>query len=143
MDVGMDVGRLLDRFFVDFGTKLGGKLGSSWHKSKKLAYQSDIKKSSKNKPRKELRENQENWSLSLRESLRDPLNQSTRVQEGKPRHQKHSPQGTRPRGGYIYIYIYTYIYVYIYTYIYIYIYIILYIYTQRERERFYTQNIIE
>ena len=31
MDVGMDVGRLLDRFFVDFGSVLGGKLAPSWH----------------------------------------------------------------------------------------------------------------
>jgi len=30
MDVGMDVGRLLDRFFIDFGTVLGGKLAPSW-----------------------------------------------------------------------------------------------------------------
>ena len=29
MDVGMDVGRLLDRFFIDFGTVLGGKLAPS------------------------------------------------------------------------------------------------------------------
>ena len=31
MEVGMDFGWLLDRLLVDFGTKLGGKLGSSWH----------------------------------------------------------------------------------------------------------------
>ena len=33
MDVGMDVGRLLDRFFIDFGTVLGGKLPPSWHQN--------------------------------------------------------------------------------------------------------------
>ena len=31
MDVGMDVGRLWDRFLVDFGTILGAKLAPSWH----------------------------------------------------------------------------------------------------------------
>ena len=35
MDVGMDVGRLLDRFFIDFGTVLGGKLAPSWHQNPK------------------------------------------------------------------------------------------------------------
>ena len=30
MEVEMDFGWLLDRLLVDFGTKLGGKLGSSW-----------------------------------------------------------------------------------------------------------------
>ena len=33
MDVGMGFGWLLGRFLVDFGTKLGGKLGSSWHQN--------------------------------------------------------------------------------------------------------------
>ena len=31
----MDVGRLLDRFFIDFGTVLGGKLAPSWHQNPK------------------------------------------------------------------------------------------------------------
>ena len=31
VDVGMDVGRLLDRFLVDFGSKLEGKMEPSWH----------------------------------------------------------------------------------------------------------------
>ena len=31
MEVGMDFGWFLVRLLVDFGTKLGGKLGSSWH----------------------------------------------------------------------------------------------------------------
>ena len=35
MDVGMDVGRLLDRFLIDFGTVLGGKLAPSWHQNPK------------------------------------------------------------------------------------------------------------
>ena len=35
MDVGMDVGRLLDRFLVDLGTILGGKLAPSWHQNQK------------------------------------------------------------------------------------------------------------
>ena len=35
MDVGMDVGRLLDRFLIDFGTILGGKLAPSWHQNPK------------------------------------------------------------------------------------------------------------
>ena len=35
MDVGMDVGRLLDRFFIDFGAVLGGKLAPSWHQNPK------------------------------------------------------------------------------------------------------------
>ena len=35
MDVGMDFGRLLDRFLVDFGTILGGKLAASWHINQK------------------------------------------------------------------------------------------------------------
>ena len=35
MDVGMDVGRLLDRLFNDFGTVLGGKLAPSWHQNPK------------------------------------------------------------------------------------------------------------
>ena len=30
MDVGMDLGWLLDRFLMDFGTMLGGKLAPSW-----------------------------------------------------------------------------------------------------------------
>ena len=33
MDVGLGFGCLLGRFLVDFGTKLGGKLGSSWHQN--------------------------------------------------------------------------------------------------------------
>ena len=33
MDVGLGFGWLLGRFLVDFGTKLGGKLGSSWHQN--------------------------------------------------------------------------------------------------------------
>ena len=35
MDVGMDVGRLLDRFLIDFGIVLGGKLAPSWHQNPK------------------------------------------------------------------------------------------------------------
>ena len=35
MEVGMDVGRLLDRFLIDFGTVLGGKLAPSWHPNPK------------------------------------------------------------------------------------------------------------
>ena len=35
MDVGMDVGRLLEWFLVDFGTILGGKLAPSWHQNQK------------------------------------------------------------------------------------------------------------
>ena len=35
MEVGMDVGRLLDRFWIDFGTILGGKLAPSWHQNQK------------------------------------------------------------------------------------------------------------
>ena len=35
MDVGMDVGRLLDRFLVDFEIILGGKLAPSWHQNPK------------------------------------------------------------------------------------------------------------
>ena len=35
MDVGMDVGRLLDRFLIDLGTILGGKLAPSCHKNPK------------------------------------------------------------------------------------------------------------
>ena len=31
----MDVGRLLDRFLIDFGTVLGGKLAPSWHQNPK------------------------------------------------------------------------------------------------------------
>ena len=33
MDVGMDVGRLLDRFLIDVGTILGGKFAPSWHQN--------------------------------------------------------------------------------------------------------------
>ena len=35
MQVGMDFGWLLDRFLVDFGPKLGAKLGASWHQNSK------------------------------------------------------------------------------------------------------------
>ena len=35
MDVGMDVGGLLDWFLIDFGTILGGKLAPSWHQKQK------------------------------------------------------------------------------------------------------------
>ena len=35
MDVGMGIGRLLDRFLVDFGTILGGKLAPKWHQNPK------------------------------------------------------------------------------------------------------------
>ena len=35
MQVGMDFGWLLDRFLVDFGPKLGAKLGPSWHQNLK------------------------------------------------------------------------------------------------------------
>ena len=35
MDVGMDSGWLLDRFLLDFGTKLRDKLGPSWHQNLK------------------------------------------------------------------------------------------------------------
>ena len=31
----MDLGGLLERFWVDFGPKLGGKLGPSWHQNLK------------------------------------------------------------------------------------------------------------
>ena len=31
MQVGMDFGWLLDRSWSDFGPKLGGKMGPSWH----------------------------------------------------------------------------------------------------------------
>ena len=33
MRFGMDFGWLLDRFLVDFGPKLGAKLGPSWHQN--------------------------------------------------------------------------------------------------------------
>ena len=45
MEVGMDVGRLLDRFLMDFGTILGGKLAPSWHQNQK---KEDTKTMSKN-----------------------------------------------------------------------------------------------
>ena len=35
MDVGMDVGWLLDRFLVEFGTILGAKLAPKWHQNPK------------------------------------------------------------------------------------------------------------
>ena len=35
MDVGMDFGWLLDRFLIDLGTILGGKLAPNWHQNKK------------------------------------------------------------------------------------------------------------
>ena len=35
IDVGMDFRGLLARFWEDFGTKLGGKLGPSWHQNPK------------------------------------------------------------------------------------------------------------
>ena len=35
MQVGLGFGALLGRFLVDFGTKLGGKLGPSWHQNPK------------------------------------------------------------------------------------------------------------
>ena len=35
MRSGMDLGGLLERFGVDFSSKLGGKLGPSWHKNLK------------------------------------------------------------------------------------------------------------
>ena len=35
MDVGMGIGRLLDRFLVDFGIILGGKLAPKWHQNQK------------------------------------------------------------------------------------------------------------
>ena len=39
MQVGMDFGSLLDRFLIDFetklGAKLGAKLGPSWHQNRK------------------------------------------------------------------------------------------------------------
>ena len=35
MDVGLDFGGLLGRFLVDFGSKLGAKLRSSWHQNRK------------------------------------------------------------------------------------------------------------
>ena len=35
VDVGMDFGRLLNRFWKDFGTKLGSKLEPSCHQNPK------------------------------------------------------------------------------------------------------------
>ena len=35
MEVGMDVGWLLDRFLVDLGANLGGKLAPSWCQNQK------------------------------------------------------------------------------------------------------------
>ena len=35
MQVGMGFGWLLDRFLLDFGSKLGGKLGPSWHQNRR------------------------------------------------------------------------------------------------------------
>ena len=35
MEVGMDFGWLMDRFLVDFGPKLGVKLGPSWHQDRR------------------------------------------------------------------------------------------------------------
>ena len=35
MEVGMDVAGLLDRFLIDLGTILGGKLVPSWHQNQK------------------------------------------------------------------------------------------------------------
>ena len=35
MEAGMDVGRLLDRFLIDFGTIWGGKLAPKWHQNPK------------------------------------------------------------------------------------------------------------
>ena len=49
MEVGMDVGRLLDRFLVDFGIILGSKLAPSWHQNpKKDGTQTMSKKIKKN-----------------------------------------------------------------------------------------------
>ena len=45
MQVKIDFGWLLDRFLVDFGTQVGGKLGPSWHQNQK---KSDVKMISKN-----------------------------------------------------------------------------------------------
>ena len=33
MQVGLEFGPLLGRFLVDFGSKLGAKLGASWHQN--------------------------------------------------------------------------------------------------------------
>ena len=33
MQVGLGFGALLERFLVDFGAKLGGKLDPSWHQN--------------------------------------------------------------------------------------------------------------
>ena len=49
--VGMDFGRLLERFGVDFGAKLGAKLGPSWHQNQK---KSDAKTMSKKHQKKEV-----------------------------------------------------------------------------------------
>ena len=52
MDVGMDVGRLLDRFLVDLGTILGSKLAPNWHQNKKKRVPKRCQKMNANKHEK-------------------------------------------------------------------------------------------
>ena len=78
MEVGMDFGWLLDRFLVDLGTKLGGKLGSSWHfnpiKLDTKTMSTNHQKSGAARVRRwHAVVRRWSWVLAPEESLRDPL----------------------------------------------------------------------
>ena len=66
MQVKIDFGWLLDRFLVDFGTQVGGKLGPSWHQNLK---KSDAKMISKN-----------GWKTGYSSEHREPGSWPLRIQ---------------------------------------------------------------
>ena len=107
----MDLGRLLERFWVDFGSKLGGKLRPSWHQN---PTKSDTKTiATKQHPKRRSPSHASNFR-KLWEASWGPLRV---LENGVPEalgpcgatHKRHTPQRSRPGGGYTILY-YTLLY---------------------------------
>ena len=74
MEVGMDFGWLLDRLLVDFGPKLGVKLGPSWHQNRRKWGTKTMSKNHQKSGDAVVRSGtQVNLIQAPKESLRDPL----------------------------------------------------------------------
>ena len=94
----MDLAWLLERFEVDFGSKLGGKLGPSWHQNPKKKGTKMMSKKVMQKVHPAHPESREigGWGSLIGQS---PNTLTTLWQQDSRGHQT-LPSGTRSGGGY-------------------------------------------
>ena len=90
MQVGLAFGTLLGRFWVDFGSKLGGKLGPSWHQNAK-----------NEGPKTMSKKGMRTWTPAhASRGGGAPYNQSIKPSKDQTMGIRTLPSGTRPGGGF-------------------------------------------